>query len=81
MTEENNDIFLAVDEDLGYLGRSMHRKDFMTFIWGHPFSSCGFYDRFFYPSHIPPCAHMYAFRVPRFLRIISHRDLIPSLPF
>ena len=64
MKEVNNDIFLAVDDALGYLARSLHNKYSITFIWGHPFDTCRSYDQFFDISHIPPCAHMYALRVP-----------------
>ena len=62
--EGNNDIFLTGDNALGYLAGPMHKKYTMTFIWGHPLSTCRPYDQFFDPSDIPPCAYMYAFRVP-----------------
>ena len=62
--EGSNDIFLAGDNALGYLARPMHKKYSMTFIWGYLFSTCGSYDQFFDPPHIPPSVHMYAFRVP-----------------
>ena len=47
MREGNNDIFLAGDDALGYLTRPTHKRYSMTFIWGHPFSTCGYYDQFF----------------------------------
>ena len=40
------------------------KKFFITFIWGYPFITCVSYDRIFNLSHIPPSAHMYAFRKP-----------------
>ena len=58
------DIFLAGDDALEYLAGPMHKKYSMSFIWDHPFSTCGSYDQYFDPSRIPPWAHMYAFRVP-----------------
>ena len=61
--EGNNDIFLSDDHALEYFPGPMHKTYFMTFIWVYPFSTCGFYDRFFDPSHIPPCVNTYAFRV------------------
>ena len=70
--EGNNDIFPAGDDRLRYLARPMHNKHSMTFIWGHPFSTCESYDQFFDSSHIPPYAHVYAFRVnPPFAYVIS----------
>ena len=36
----NNNIFLAGDDTLGYLAGTVHKKYSMTFIRGHPFSSC-----------------------------------------
>ena len=61
---EGNIIFLVGDDSLGYLAGLMDKKYFMTFIWGHPFSTCRSYDKFFEISHTFPCANMYAFRVP-----------------
>ena len=58
MMEGNNDIFLVGYGALGYLAGPVHKKHSMTFIWGHPFCTCRSHDRFFDPSHIPPCAHM-----------------------
>ena len=81
--EGNNDIFLAGDDALGYLTGPVHKKYSMTFIWGHPFSLCGSYDRFFDPSHIPSCAHMYAFIIPPSFAyvILSIRSLLSCFDF
>ena len=57
MMEENNGIFLAGVETFG----PMQKKYFTTFVWGHPFSVYVCQDQFFNP--LPPCKHMYAFRV------------------
>ena len=59
----NNDIFLVGDDALEYLTRN-EQKIFHGIIWDRPFSTCGYYDQFFDSSHIPPCACMYAFRLP-----------------
>ena len=64
MIKGNNDISFAGDDALKYLDGSMHKKYSMTFIWGHPFDMCEYYERFLYLSHIPPSAHMNAFIVP-----------------
>ena len=72
MKKGNNDILLAGDDALEYLGEPMHKKYSMTFISDDPFSTCGSYDQFFDPFHIPPYEHMYAFRVlPPFVYVIS----------
>ena len=39
MMEENNDIFLAGGDALVYWTGPMHKKNFTTFVWGHPFST------------------------------------------
>ena len=62
--KRNSDILLAGDDALGYLAGPMHKKYSMTFIWSHPFRTCGSYDQFFNPFYITPSAHMYVFRVP-----------------
>ena len=81
MMEGNNDIFVAGADVLGYLARPKHKKYFMAFIWGHPFSTCGSYDQFFDLSHILSCDHMYAFRVPPpFVYVISSISY-PVSPF
>ena len=45
MMEKNNDIFLAGGDALKYLAIAMHKKYSTTFVWGHPFSMYGSYDR------------------------------------
>ena len=62
--EGNKDVLLPGDDAIGYLTWPMYKKYSMKFISGHSFSTCRPYERFFYYFHIPPCAHMYAFRVP-----------------
>ena len=64
MMEGSKGIFLVGDDALGYLAGPIYKKYSMTFIWGHPFRTCGSYERFFDPSHIPSFAQIYAFRVP-----------------
>ena len=81
MMEGNKDIFLAGDDGLGYLARPMYKKNSITFIWGHSFSTCGSYDRLFDASHISPCAHMYTFRVPPPFYVCDLINLTPPLPF
>ena len=86
MREGNNDIFLAGDDALGYLTRPMHKRYSMTFIWDHPFSTCGCYDQFFkHPTSpfVRTCTHL---EYPHILRKWSHRfdlvdliDLISSI--
>ena len=50
MMERNNNIFVAGDKVLVYLGRPMHNKCSMSLIWGHPFRACGSYFQLFDPS-------------------------------
>ena len=66
--EEDNEIFLAVDNALGYLAGSLDTKYPMTFIWGHSLSTCGSYDQFCDPTSPLVCtsAHL---KYPRRLRI------------
>ena len=62
--EGNNEIFLAGHDALWYQARPIHKKYSMRFIWGHPFSTSRSQNQFFDPSQIPPCSHMFTFRVP-----------------
>ena len=62
MMEENNDISLGGSDALVYLAKPMHKKYSTTFVWGYPFSTYVFYDRFF--NSAPPvhaCAHFEKF--------------------
>ena len=52
--EGDNDIFLAVDNVLGYLAGSLDKKYPTTFIWAHSLSTCGSYDQFCDSSYTPP---------------------------
>ena len=59
--KENNDIFLAGDNVLGKLARPMRKKYSVTFIWSHPFSTCGSYEQLFYPfptTLVRTCTHL-----------------------
>ena len=56
--ERKKDIFLAGNDAVGHLAGPLHKKYFMTFIWGHPFSMCRCYDQFFDPSHTPLCTNL-----------------------
>ena len=58
MMQENNDVFPDGDDTLRYLVGPVHKKYSMIFIWGNLLTN------FLILSHIPPCAHMYTFRVP-----------------
>ena len=49
MMEENNDIFLAGGDALVYLAGPMHKKNFTTFVWGHPISTYVSWDQFLNP--------------------------------
>ena len=39
MMEESNDIFLVGVDALVYLTRLMHKKYYIIFVWGDPFSA------------------------------------------
>ena len=76
--EESNYILFAGGDALEYWSKPMHKKCSMTSIWGCLFGMCGSYDQFFDSPHIPDCAHMYAFRKHRLLRMQSHQFETPS---
>ena len=84
--EGNNEIFLAGYNALWYQAGPIHKKYSIKFIWGHPFSTFRFQDQFFDPSQIPPCSHMFAFRVPLSFAyvislILSHFAIVSSYRF
>ena len=61
MMEENNDVFLAGGDALVYLTGQCTKKNFTTFVYGHPFSTYVSYDRFFNSPHLPlvtTCTHL-----------------------
>ena len=55
--EENNDVFLVDGDVLVYLIEPMHKKYFITFAWGYPFSAYVSYNRFFNPLPLYPPVH------------------------
>ena len=82
MMEEKNGIFLGGSDVLVYLVGPVHKRYSTTFVWGHPFSTFVFYDRFFNlpsPSSPSPCMHIYSFRVTPFY-VRDFINLILSSP-
>ena len=69
MIKENNDIFVAGSDALIYLAGPKSKNYFTTFAWGNPFSTFVFYDQFI---SLPPCKHMYPFRLTRLLYMSFH---------
>ena len=80
MMEENKDIFLAGVGALVNLAGLMRKIYSTTFVWDHPFSTHVSFDELFNP--LPPCTHMYVFRVTPFgvrdfiylILLLSHFD-------
>ena len=79
MKEENNDIFLAGNDALGYLTGPMHKKKKKLWhLFGAIHLVCANLMTDFSILPTPRCAHMYAFRVPPPFAIWSHRFDTPT---
>ena len=72
---------LAEGDALVYLAGPIHKKYSTTFVWGHPYSTYVFHDRFFNTTPSPPLpfTHRHAFRVTPFC-VCDFIDLILSFP-